>query len=67
MTGAVPTNLMRIVDINGFDIGVNSQATAPAKPDIVTITPTQVQGWYYKVITIRVVRPNATAEPWSAP
>ncbi|NTJ67986.1 pilus assembly protein [Agrobacterium rhizogenes] len=62
LTGAVPTNLMRIVNINSVNIGVNSQATAPAKPDIVTITPTQAQGWYYKVITIRVVRPNATAE-----
>ncbi len=62
LTGAVPTNLMRIVNINSVDIGVNSQATAPAKPDIVTLTPTQAQGWYYKVITIRVVRPNSTAE-----
>jgi Flp pilus assembly protein TadG len=62
LIGAVPTNLMRIAAINSVNIGVNSQATAPAKPDIVTLTPTQAQGWYYKVITIRVVRPNSTAE-----
>lgn len=62
LTGAVPTSLMRIANINSINIGVNSQATAPAKPDVVTLTPTQAQGWYYKVITIRVVRPNATTE-----
>ncbi|MET0747667.1 MAG: TadE/TadG family type IV pilus assembly protein [Rhizobium sp.] len=62
LNGAVPTSLMKIGNVNSVNIAVTSQATAPAKPTIVTLTPTQAQGWYYKIVTIRVVRPGATAE-----
>lgn len=62
LTGAVPTSILQIGGINNVNVSVVSEATAPAKPDVVTITPTQAQGYYYKIITIRVVRPGATAE-----
>jgi Flp pilus assembly protein TadG len=62
LNGAVPTSLMRLGNVNSVDVGVSSQATAPAKPTVVTLTPTQAQGYYYKVVTVRVVRPGATAE-----
>jgi Flp pilus assembly protein TadG len=62
LTGAVPTSLLKIANVNNVKIGVTSQATAPAKPTVVTFTPTLAQGWYYKLVTVRVVRPGATAE-----
>lgn len=62
LNGAVPTSLLKIGNVNSVNVGVASQATAPAKPTIVTLTPTQAQGWYYKIVTVRVVRPGATAE-----
>lgn len=62
LVGSMPTSLMKIANVNSINIGVNSSATAPAKPDVVTLTPTQAQGYYYKIITIRVVRPGDTAE-----
>jgi Flp pilus assembly protein TadG len=62
LNGAVPTSLMKLGNVNSVNVGVSSQATAPAKPTVVTLTPTQAQGWYYKVVTVRVVRPGATAE-----
>lgn len=62
LNGAVPTTLMRIGNVNSVNVAVTSQATAPAKPTLVTLTPTQAQGWYYKVVTVRVVRPNTTNE-----
>jgi Flp pilus assembly protein TadG len=62
LNGAVPTSLLKIGNVNSVNIGVTSQATAPAKPTIVTLTPTKAQGWYFKVVTVRVVRPGATAE-----
>jgi Flp pilus assembly protein TadG len=62
LNGAVPTSLMRLGNVNSVDVGVSSQATAPAKPTVVTLTPTQAQGYYYKVVTVRVIRPGATTE-----
>jgi Flp pilus assembly protein TadG len=62
LNGAVPTSLLKIGNVNSVNVAVTSQATAPAKPTIVTLTPTQAQGFWYKVVTVRVVRPGATAE-----
>ena len=53
---------MRMANVNSVKIGVAAQATAPAKPTVVTLKPTQAQGWYYKLVTVRVVRPGSTAE-----
>lgn len=43
-------------------IGVNSAALSPMKPKKITFTPTQAQGWYYKKVSIRLLRPGSTVE-----
>lgn len=62
LTGSVPTTLMRLGNINNVNISVNSSTFSPPKPQKVTLTPTKAQGYYYKIVTIRVVRPNTTSE-----
>jgi Flp pilus assembly protein TadG len=62
MTASVPTSLMKIANINSVAIGVNAAAIAPVKPTKITFTPTQAQGYWYKKISIMVVRPGSPAE-----
>ncbi|AYG60450.1 pilus assembly protein [Rhizobium jaguaris] len=62
LTGSVPTTLMRLGNVNNVDISVNAASYSPPKPQQVTLTPTKAQGYYYKKVTIRVVRPNTTSE-----
>ena len=51
-----------IAGMKVMNLGVVSQTIAPIKPKSVTFTPTKAQGWYYKKVSIRVVRPNSSAE-----
>lgn len=62
LTGSVPTTLMRLGNIDNVNVSVNSSSFSPPKPQKVTLTPTKAQGYYYKIVTIRVVRPNTTSE-----
>jgi Flp pilus assembly protein TadG len=60
--GSVATSLMQLANVNSVSIGAMAAATAPEKPQKVTLTPTKAQGYYYKVISIIVVRPGTTKE-----
>lgn len=62
LTGSVPTTLMQLGNIPSVNVSVNSSSFSPPKPQKVTLTPTKSQGYYYKIVTIRVVRPNTTSE-----
>lgn len=55
-------SFMQLAGIGSLDLAVGSQSIAPLKPKTVDFTPTQAQGWYYKKVSIIVVRPNSTAE-----
>jgi Flp pilus assembly protein TadG len=62
MNGSVATTLMQIGNINASQIGVAAAATSPLKPEKITFTPTKAQGWYYKKVSIRVVREGSPDE-----
>lgn len=62
VNGTVQNSMMAMAGMNTADIGVASQAIAPMRPKTIEFTPTQAQGWYWKKVTIRVVRPNTTTE-----
>ncbi|MFK0333209.1 TadE/TadG family type IV pilus assembly protein [Rhizobium sp. NPDC090275] len=62
MTASVPTSMMKIANINSVAIGVNAAAIAPVKPTKITFTPTQAQGYWYKKISIMVIRPGSPSE-----
>jgi hypothetical protein len=53
---------MDIVGVKSTPIGVVSEAIAPMRPKKIEFTPTKAQGWYYKKVSIIVVRPNTTVE-----
>ncbi|MBN7805603.1 pilus assembly protein [Agrobacterium rosae] len=55
-------DFMQIVGIKNLNIGVASETVAPMMPKTINFKPTKAQGWYYKKVTIRVVRPKATVE-----
>jgi Flp pilus assembly protein TadG len=49
------------MDLAGYDttpISVTAAAISPMKPKKITFTPTKAQGWYYKKVSIIVLRPN---------
>lgn len=56
------SNFMQVAGIGGMDIAAGSQSVTPMKPKTVIFTPTTIQGWYYKKVSIIVVRPNSTVE-----
>jgi Flp pilus assembly protein TadG len=62
MTKPVPTSVMRIASIDAVNVSVAASALSPMKPEKITLTPTTVQGWYYKKVSILVLRKNATVE-----
>ncbi len=62
MTKPVPTSLMKIASIDSVDVSVIASALSPMKPEKITFTPTKAQGWYYKKISILVLRKGASAE-----
>lgn len=62
LTGKSENQFMKIAGIASLNLAVASQATAPDKPKDVIFTPTQAQGWYYKKVSIIVVRPKSTVE-----
>lgn len=62
MTETVPTTLMKIAAINSVNVGVTASALSPMKPEKITFTPTKAQGWYFKKISILVLRKGATTE-----
>lgn len=62
MTKPVPTSLMKIASINSVNVSVTASALSPMKPEKITFTPTKAQGWYYKKISILVLRKGATTE-----
>jgi Flp pilus assembly protein TadG len=60
--GSSPNTFMGMVGVSTTPVGVAASAIAPMKPKSVTFTPTKAQGWWYKKVSIMVVRPNSTAE-----
>jgi hypothetical protein len=62
LSAAVETSLMKIANVNTVSISATASAVAPVKPTTITFKPTQAQGYWYKKITIMVVRPGSTAE-----
>jgi|GEM_PF-1315496 Flp pilus assembly protein TadG len=62
LTAAVDTSLMKIANYNSIPISADAAAIAPMKPQKITLTPTNAQGFWYKVVSIIVVRPDTTAE-----
>lgn len=57
-----PNQFMQVAGISSLPVAVTSTATAPMMPKTVTLTPTLAQGYYYKKVTVRVIRPNTTNE-----
>ncbi|AYC99563.1 TadE/TadG family type IV pilus assembly protein [Neorhizobium sp. NCHU2750] len=55
-------NFLPLMGLNAIDVGVFAQSLAPEKPSKVEFTPTKAQGFYYKKVTIRVIRPGSTKE-----
>lgn len=62
ITKPVPTSLMKIASIDTVNVGVTASALSPMKPEKITFTPTNAQGWYFKKISILVLRKGATTE-----
>lgn len=62
MQKSVPTSLMKIASIDTVDVGVSASALSPMKPEKITFTPTKAQGWYFKKISVLVLRKGATTE-----
>jgi Flp pilus assembly protein TadG len=62
LTASVPTSMMKIANVNSVAISADAAAIAPMKPQKITLTPTNAQGYWYKVVSIMVVRPDTTAE-----
>jgi Flp pilus assembly protein TadG len=60
--GKSQNSFMQLAGLSSIDVGVTSQSIAPMMPKTVKFTPTVIQGWYWKKVTIRVVRPNSTVE-----
>jgi Flp pilus assembly protein TadG len=60
--GKSQNTFMQLAGIKSLDLGVAAQAISPMKPKTITFTPTQAQGWYWKKVTIRVVRPGSSTE-----
>ncbi|MDR7146132.1 pilus assembly protein [Rhizobium sp. BE258] len=62
MTGTAATSFMKFGGFNSTAVGVTSAAISPLKPEKVTFTPTKAQGYWYKQVSVRVVREGSTAE-----
>lgn len=62
MSKPVPTTLMKLASIDAVDVSVTASALSPMKPEKITLKPTKVKGWYYKKISILVLRKDATEE-----
>jgi Flp pilus assembly protein TadG len=62
ISGTTDNAFMGIAGLDTTDISVVSEAIAPTKPKTIVFTPTKSQGYYYKKVSIIVVRPNSTAE-----
>jgi Flp pilus assembly protein TadG len=62
LSASVATSLMKVANVNSVAIGASAAAIAPIKPTKITFTPTQAQGYWYKKISIMVIRPGSTAE-----
>ncbi len=62
LQASVATSLMQVAGISTIPVGVSSHALTPYKPQSIKFTPTQAQGYYYKKVSIIVVRPNSTKE-----
>lgn len=62
INGTSSNTFMQLAGISNMKVGVTSQSVAPMKPKTVTFEPTQAQGYWWKKVTIRVVRPNTSSE-----
>src|SRR3546814_463130 len=62
ITGSSETSLMRLAGYDKIDVGVVAAAKSPLKVEKVKFTPTKAPGWYYKKVSVTVVRPGSTDE-----
>jgi Flp pilus assembly protein TadG len=62
ITGNSTPAFMKIAGVNQVPLQVSASALAPLKPKTVLFKPTKSQGWYYKKVSIMVVRPKSSAE-----
>lgn len=54
--GETNSLFMQVLNKDKVDIGVNAQALAPLKPTSVRFYPGEMYGWYYKKVSIVVVK-----------
>jgi Flp pilus assembly protein TadG len=62
VSGDADNAFMQLAGIDSLPIGVASVALSPMKPKSIKLTPTKAQGYYYKKVSILVVRPGSNAE-----
>ncbi len=62
LNASVDTSLMKVANVNSVAIAAGAGAIAPAKPTNITFDPTYAKGFWYKKISVMVVRPGSTAE-----
>ena len=62
MTKPVPTSILKLASMNEINVSVTASALSPMKPQKMTLTPTTVQGWYYKKVSILVRRKGSNKE-----
>jgi len=55
-------SVMQMAGIATIDLSTRSEAIAPMKPKTINFKPNKSQGYYYKKVTVRVVRPGSTVE-----
>lgn len=60
--GQTKTLFMHLLNQDKVDIAVNATALAPLKPSEAIIDIDKVYGWYFKKVSIVVVRPGGTTE-----
>ena len=62
ISGGTNTLFMHLLKQDKVEIGVNATALAPLKPQLRKSLPVTVYGWYFKKVSIVVVRPGGTTE-----
>ena len=62
INGSSKPAFMKIAGVSSVPLTATSSAISPLKPKTVIFKPTKSQGWYYKKVSIMVVRPNSTKE-----
>lgn len=57
-----PTAFLKIAGITSLPFTASASAISPLRPQSALFIPTKAQGWFYKKISVIVVRPKSQAE-----